>query len=85
MAVGGGITPDSSAQPKILTAPQYYRKCFFFHVNYPLLSIHYFLTALKVKCENRWGGKEFTWGGKKIFARPARENRPRKNILCTPL
>ena len=27
----------------------------------------------KVKCENRWFGKEFTWGGKKIFARFASE------------
>ena len=23
----------------------------------------------QVKCENKWGGKEFIWGGKKIFAR----------------
>ena len=60
------VTPDLTAPPKILTAPPY-------HPMYVIPYQSFFLTARvnsfppQAKCENRWGGKEFTWGGKKVF------------------
>ena len=65
------------------TSEKNYRKVFFLcllssflsspvrRVSFDLFN-HYFLTA-PGKCEKRWGGKEFTWGSKKIFVRFARE------------
>ena len=65
-----------------------YRPIYNVHTLSIIISLLPQVNSAKENCENRWGGKEFTWGDRKIFARFALEKiyRPRiKKNLCTPL